>query len=110
MVHRDSPLQHHLLQVAVTQGIPQIPPDAKQNDVGLEVAPLKGMLGVHGRGGLGERTKYKYYLYQTTTSFCNTTPCSQSAATSSIGSLEASKARTGTGGNDTILNLGESLS
>lgn len=55
MVYCKPPFQHHLLQVAVTQGIAQIPTHAQQDDVRLEMTPLKGVLGVHGRGGLGER-------------------------------------------------------
>lgn len=55
MVYCKPPFQHHLLQVAVTQEIAQIPTHAQQDDVRLEMTPLKGVLGVHGRGGLGER-------------------------------------------------------
>ncbi|MEH2424718.1 MAG: hypothetical protein V7K48_28605 [Nostoc sp.] len=38
-----------------TQGIAQILMHAQQDDVRLEMTPLKGVLGVHERGGLDER-------------------------------------------------------
>ncbi len=53
MVHRESPLQHHLLQIAVAQGIAQIPPDTQEDDVGLEMTPFKWVLGIHGSGAGG---------------------------------------------------------
>ena len=56
MIHRQTPLQHHLFQVAVAQGISQVPPDTQEDDVGLEMTPLEGVLRVHERGGSGYRT------------------------------------------------------
>ena len=53
MVYCESSLSHHLFQVAVTQGIPQVPPYTQQDDVRLKVTPLEGVLWVHGRCGLG---------------------------------------------------------
>jgi hypothetical protein len=43
-----TPLEHHLLQVTVAQSIAQVPPDAQENDVGLEVTPFERVLLGHG--------------------------------------------------------------
>ncbi len=50
MVYRESPLQHHFFEVTVREGVPQVPPDTQQDDVGLKMTPFKGVLGVHGSG------------------------------------------------------------
>ena len=55
MIHRQSPFHDHRVLVAIAQGITQVPPDTQEDDIGLEMTPLKGVLGVHGRGELGER-------------------------------------------------------
>ncbi len=82
MIYCESPLQHHFFQIAVTERIAKIPPHTQQDNVRLEVtgggaspAPrhLKGCLGFMDEVGWANDSKYKYYLYQTTTSFCNTT-------------------------------------
>ncbi len=39
--------------VAVAQGIAQVPPDAQQDNVGLEMTPFKWVLGIHGAGAGG---------------------------------------------------------
>lgn len=46
MVHRESALAHHLLEVAVGELVPAIPTDAQEDDGGLEVTPLKRGLRV----------------------------------------------------------------
>ena len=50
VIDRESPLLHHLFQVSVAEGISQIPADAKQDDVGLEVMPFEGTPGLHATG------------------------------------------------------------
>jgi hypothetical protein len=42
-----TPLQHHFLQIAVTERVPQIPADAQQNDVGFEMTPFEQVLLVY---------------------------------------------------------------
>jgi len=54
MVYCEPPFHHHLFQVAIAQGITQVPPDTQEDDIGLEMTLLKGVTGVHGRGRLGE--------------------------------------------------------
>ncbi len=54
MVNCESPLQHHLLQIAVAQGVAQVPTHAQQDDVRLEMTPFERMLGIHGSGLGGE--------------------------------------------------------
>ena len=39
--------EHHLLQVAIAQSIPQVPAYAEQNDVGLEMTPFERILLDH---------------------------------------------------------------
>ena len=41
LVYGESPLPHHLLQVAVRELVPAIPPDAQKDDRGLEKTPLE---------------------------------------------------------------------
>jgi len=42
-----TPFERHLLQVAVAQSIPQVPTNAEQNDVGLEMMPFERILLDH---------------------------------------------------------------
>ena len=46
MIDMQTPLQHDLFEVPITQRISQIPPHAQQNDVGLEVTPFEGILAL----------------------------------------------------------------
>jgi hypothetical protein len=39
--------EHHFLQVSVAKWIPEIPPDAEQNDLSLEVTPFERGGGMH---------------------------------------------------------------
>ncbi len=41
MIDSEAALAHHLLKVAVAQGVPAIPSDAQQDDRWLVVAPLE---------------------------------------------------------------------
>jgi hypothetical protein len=47
MIDVQSSLEHHLLQISVDERIPQVPPDAEQNDFGLEVTPFEWCDGIH---------------------------------------------------------------
>src|SRR5205085_11174019 len=51
MIDMQTPLQHDLFEVPITQRIPQIPPHAQQNDVGLEVTPFEGILALVAHNG-----------------------------------------------------------
>jgi hypothetical protein len=42
MVHREPPLHHHRVLVAIAQEITQVPPDTQEDDIGLVRTPLKG--------------------------------------------------------------------
>jgi hypothetical protein len=42
-----TPFEHHLLQVAIAQRIPQVPANAEQNDLGLEMTPFERILLDH---------------------------------------------------------------
>ncbi len=42
-----TPLQHDLFQVSIAQGIAQVPVDAQQNDIGLEMTLFEGGGSVH---------------------------------------------------------------
>src|ERR1700730_14397307 len=39
MIHQEPALRHHLLQISVAERVPQIPPDAQNDDDFLEVPP-----------------------------------------------------------------------
>src|SRR6266536_1694114 len=41
VIHRQSTLRHHLLQISVAQRITQVPPDAKNDDPVLKVSPTE---------------------------------------------------------------------
>src|SRR5712692_351053 len=41
VIHRQSTLRHHLLQISVAQRITQVPPDAKNDDHVLKVSPTE---------------------------------------------------------------------
>ena len=43
MIHMQTAFQHHLLEFPIAERIPQIPSNTKENDIGLEVTPLKGL-------------------------------------------------------------------
>ena len=75
MLHRQTPLQHHRVLVAVAQGISQVPPDTQEDDVGLEMTPcLLGCKVFMNGVGWARDSRYNCYFYQIATSFCNTTP------------------------------------
>lgn len=42
-----TPLQHDLFQVSIAQGIAQVPVDAQQNDIGLEMTLFEWGGSVH---------------------------------------------------------------
>jgi hypothetical protein len=44
---RQTPLQHHLLKLAIAQWVAQIPANAQQNDLSLEVTPLEWLGLIH---------------------------------------------------------------
>jgi hypothetical protein len=49
MIHREAALAHHLLQAAVGELVPAIPPDTQKDDRRLEVTPLKrGLVSLQG--------------------------------------------------------------
>jgi hypothetical protein len=41
MINVQSPLQHHLFEVAIAERIPQIPAHTQQNDLGLKMTPFE---------------------------------------------------------------------
>lgn len=43
----ETPLSHHLFQVAITACVSEVPTDAEQNDLSLDVTPFEGMLLLH---------------------------------------------------------------
>ena len=47
MVHVQTPLPHHLFQVAIAERISQVPADAEQNEVGFVMTPFERVLIVH---------------------------------------------------------------
>jgi len=47
VIDMQSAFQHHRFQIAVAQRIPQIPTDAQENDVGLEMTPFERLLFGH---------------------------------------------------------------
>ncbi|HEY6406976.1 MAG TPA: hypothetical protein VIY29_05880 [Ktedonobacteraceae bacterium] len=47
MIVVQTPLEHHLFQVSVAERIPEIPADAEQNNLGLEVTPFERGGGIH---------------------------------------------------------------
>ena len=44
MINVQAPFEQHLFQIAVAQSISEVPADAQQNDVGLEMTPFERML------------------------------------------------------------------
>jgi len=46
MIEMQTPLQQDLFEVSITQRIPQIPPHAQKNDVGLGMTPFEGFLAL----------------------------------------------------------------
>jgi hypothetical protein len=49
MVDCEAALPHHLLKISVGELVSAIPPDAQEDDRGLEVAPLEGGLNLFTR-------------------------------------------------------------
>jgi len=47
VINMQSSLEHHLLQVSVAQGIPQVTADTEQNYLSLEVTPFEQATIVH---------------------------------------------------------------
>ena len=47
MVDRKSPFAHHFLEIAVAQGIAQVPPNAQEDEFGFELTPIEKAIGVH---------------------------------------------------------------
>ena len=47
VINIQSSLEHHLLQVSVAQGIPQVTADTEQNYLSLEVTPFEQATIVH---------------------------------------------------------------
>jgi hypothetical protein len=47
MIHLQSPFPHHFLQVAVAQGVAQIPTHAEENNLGFKVTPFQRILLIH---------------------------------------------------------------
>jgi hypothetical protein len=44
MIYGESALTHHLFEVALRECVAAVPADTKENDIGLEVAPLERVL------------------------------------------------------------------
>ncbi len=63
VIYFNSSFLHHFFQVAVAQGISQVPSDTQQDDVRLEVTPFERLLGVQGWVSVVEGSKYKCYFY-----------------------------------------------
>jgi hypothetical protein len=40
VIDRESPLGHHLFEVAVAEGIPQVPAYAQQNEFSFNMTPI----------------------------------------------------------------------
>lgn len=51
MVHLQTTFQHHFFEITVAERIAQVPSDAQENDVGLEMMPFERVLLCH-RGPL----------------------------------------------------------
>jgi len=47
VINMQSSLAHHLLQILVTERIPEVPADTQQNNLGLEVTPFERCGGIH---------------------------------------------------------------
>jgi len=47
MIDTESTFQHHFFQLSITQWIPQVPPYAQENHVGLEMSPFERLLLCH---------------------------------------------------------------
>ena len=47
VIDMQTPFEHHLFQVAIAERIPQVPADAEENDLGLEMAPFERVLLGH---------------------------------------------------------------
>src|SRR5712692_5588932 len=47
MIDRESTFSHHFFEVTIAECIAEIPTNAQENDVGLKMTPLEGMLLVH---------------------------------------------------------------
>jgi hypothetical protein len=47
MIHQDPSLSHEFFHITITQNIAQVPTQAEQNNVGLEVTPFEGILFGH---------------------------------------------------------------
>jgi len=41
VIDRESPLPHHLFQVAIAERVPQVPAHAEQDDLGFEMTPFE---------------------------------------------------------------------
>ena len=47
MVDTQAPLAHHFLEVAVTHGIPQVPPNTQEDESWFELTPLERIVAGH---------------------------------------------------------------
>ena len=52
MVDTQAPLAHHFLEVAVTHGIPQVPPNTQEDESWFELTPFERIVAGH-NGGSG---------------------------------------------------------
>ena len=50
MVDTQAPLAHHFLEVAVTHGIPQVPPNTQEDESWFEVTPFERIVAGHDGG------------------------------------------------------------
>ncbi|GHO64421.1 hypothetical protein KSC_033130 [Ktedonobacter sp. SOSP1-52] len=48
VIYGESSFSHEFFEVAVTEGVPQIPSHTDKDDFGLEVTPFEGLLLCHG--------------------------------------------------------------
>ena len=47
MVDTQAPLAHHVLEVAVTHGIPQVPPNTQEDESWFELTPFERIVAGH---------------------------------------------------------------
>src|SRR5512135_1972480 len=60
-----SSFPHHLFEVAITEGIPQIPADTQQDALSFKVAPFEGGASVQGSGSSQSSKLRRFYLITT---------------------------------------------
>jgi hypothetical protein len=72
VIHTQSPFQHDFFEISVAERIAQIPANAQQKNVGLEVAPFERILAVVAHNGDLFRSLLSTVADQLF--LCNTTP------------------------------------